>query len=167
MQSLLIGCGNSRDKRIPTCGKEWGSLTTLDIDEDSNPDIVHDLLVYPYPLQDESFNEIHAYEVLEHLWQQGDYEAFFRFFTEIHRLLTKGGVFAASVPDSKSIWAFGDPGHRSLVTAEQMVFLSQRQYRDQVGVTTMTDYRRIWKGDLELIWQNSSGTSLYFTLQKQ
>jgi predicted SAM-dependent methyltransferase len=167
MNSLLIGCGNCRVKRIPTLGKEWGNLTTLDIDIDSKPDIIHDLLVYPYPLESNSFAEIHAYEVLEHLWQQGDYKAFFRFFTEIHRLLTQGGVFAASVPQVDSMWAWGDPGHRSIVTAEQMVFLSQKQYREQVGVTTMTDYRQHWKGDFELIWQNSSNASLYFTIQKQ
>jgi len=64
---LLIGCGNSRDKRLMRLGdtKEWSCLTTLDFSPDAKPDVIHDLEVLPYPFEDNSFDEIHAYEVLE------------------------------------------------------------------------------------------------------
>lgn len=166
MNCLLLGCGNSRAKKIRVNGNpRWDALTTVDMDPASQPDITHDLESYPWPIDGE-YDEIHAYEVLEHLGQQGDYKQFFAFFSEIYRLLKPGGYFACSVPNPDSAWAWADPGHRRLITIEQMVFLSQEEYRKQVGVTTMTDYRWLWKGDLRLTWQRKDTSNLWFTLQR-
>jgi hypothetical protein len=67
MTELLIGCGNDRKKKVrfSEVPDEWTNLTTLDIDPEAKPDVVHDLNVLPYPFEDNQFTEIHAYEVLE------------------------------------------------------------------------------------------------------
>ena len=77
-RELLIGCGSRRDKIIHAGGFErWGSLTTLDFMERNKPDVLWDLETLPYPFPADEFDEIHAYEVLEHIGDQGDWKTFF------------------------------------------------------------------------------------------
>ena len=91
---LLLGCGHLRKKRLkqPEQGDEWQNLVTLDVNPACNPDVVHDLNVTPWPFQDEEFDEVHAYEVLEHIGRQGDYKSFFDHFNELYRILKPGGL---------------------------------------------------------------------------
>lgn len=149
MSELLIGCGNSRKKRVTGSwtSAEWTALTTLDIDPSCNPDVVHDLNVLPLPFADNSFNEIHAYEVLEHCGRQGDWRFFFDQFSEFWRILKPDGWFVATVPMWDSPWAWGDPGHTRVITDGSLSFLSQEQYTKQIGNTAMTDYRPVYKAD--------------------
>ncbi len=148
---LLLGCGSSRDKRLVYNGKsEWLELITLDINSDHSPDIVHDLRVMPLPFEDNSFDEIHAYEVLEHVGQQGDCKFFFDQWSDFWRMLKPGGIFCGTSPHWSSPWAWGDPGHTRIISQECFVFLSQLQY-DQVGKTPMTDYRFCYKADFDLL----------------
>ena len=86
-KELLIGCGSNHEKKIVYDGiNDWSNLITLDYNKDHNPDICWDLLSLPLPFKDQEFDEIHAYEVLEHLGQQGDYKLFFAQFSEFWRL---------------------------------------------------------------------------------
>jgi SAM-dependent methyltransferase len=149
-RELLIGCGNNRNKRLSAAGEtaEWSNLTTLDIDPSCNPDVVHDLTVLPLPFKDGEFDEIHAYECLEHTGQQGDWKFFFAQFYEFWRILKHGGILCATVPMWDSPWAWGDPGHTRCIPKESLIFLNQQEYV-QVGETSITDYRPVWKGDFE------------------
>lgn len=150
VKELLIGCGNSRERKLSLTEKtEWANLVTLDISPAANPDILWDLNHLPYPFLDEEFDEIHAYEVLEHCGQQGDWRFFFAQWSEFYRILKPDGQFYLSSPMWNGPWAWGDPGHTRLVQMEQFVFLSQEQYKAQIGLTAMTDYREVWKGDFE------------------
>lgn len=155
---LLIGCGNSRDKRIHAPGdkREWHNLITLDFDEDCRPDVVHDLEVLPYPFGDNTFDEIHAYEVLEHTGNQGDWKFFFDQFAEFHRILKPDGVLIATVPKWDSMWAWSDPSHKRIISRGTLTFLSQKEYQKQIGKTSMSDFRSYWKGDFSLIWYDET-----------
>lgn len=166
MSELLIGCGNARRKKVtfPEISAEWSDLTTLDIDPEVNPDVVHDLNVLPLPFADNSFDEIHAYEVLEHCGRQGDWKFFFEQFAEFWRILKPGGYFVASVPMWDSPWAWGDPGHTRVIPKEALIFLNREEY-EQVGQTAMTDYRKWWKGDFEVLGVNESEHSMGFALR--
>ena len=96
---LLLGAGSSRDIRAMTpLGNVTPQIVTLDIEPRHKTDIVHDLNILPWPFRDEEFEEVHAYEILEHLGQQGDAKSFFAHFGEIYRILKPSGILAGSVP---------------------------------------------------------------------
>lgn len=166
-RELLVGCGNKRDKRIVLTGDtaEWSSLTTLDHDPDCDPDVLWNLNVLPLPFSDNEFDQIHAYEVLEHCGAQGDYVAFFALFSEFWRILKHGGVLAATVPSLKSEWLWADPGHVRAISQGSLVFLSQNQYKDQIGKTAMTDYRSVYKADFETVYAHDDMSAFYFVLK--
>jgi len=148
MPELLIGCGQRLNKLMAWNGRrEWAGRVTLDINPDHKPDVVHDLTVFPLPFEDDTFEEIHAYEVLEHTGQQGDWRFFFAQFSELYRILKPGGVIIGTSPAPRSLWAWGDPGHTRIMSPEAFVFLDQSQYTAQVGKTPMTDYRFVYEAD--------------------
>jgi SAM-dependent methyltransferase len=149
---------------------------TLDHNADVNPDIVWDLNETPWApetvagdalLADSSFDEIHAYEVLEHLGQQGDAASFFAHFSEIWRLLKPNGYLCATVPSRHSPWLWGDPSHRRAILRESLVFLDQSEYTRQCdqGATPMSDFRNIYRGDFTLCYANDDEEKFSFVLQ--
>ncbi len=147
-QELLIGAGSSRAKKIVLNGRNaWTNLVTLDINSDHRPDVVWNLEHLPLPFSDNAFDEIHAYEVLEHTGQQGDHVFFFAQFAEIWRILKPGGQLVGTCPSRKSVWAWGDPSHKRIVQPESFVFLDQMEYIRQVGVTPMSDFRYLYQAD--------------------
>ena len=163
---LLLGAGNSRQKGLALPGREsWENLITLDIDPNSRPDVLHDLNSNHMPFSDNSFDEIHAYEVLEHIGRQGDWRGFFAEFSEYWRILKPDGILAGSCPSLESRWLWGDPGHTRAISQETLIFLSQRQYAAQVGKTPMTDYRAVYKADFELVHSQMDGERYFFMLK--
>jgi SAM-dependent methyltransferase len=150
MMELLLGAGRSREKKVVVPGREtWTNLVTLDLFDTHNPDVVWDIEQRPLPFPDNTFDEIHAYDVLEHLSQQGDWKGFFDEWCEWYRLLKPGGLVCALSPHWSSPWAWMDPGHRRVYGPEVLGFLDQSMYAAQVGVTPMTDYRSIYHADFE------------------
>lgn len=165
-KELLIGCGSSRDKRVFIVGHEkWNHLITLDKNPDHRPDVVWDLEVMPLPFEDDSFDEIHAYEVLEHCGRQGDYRFFFRQFEEFHRILKPNGKFVATVPLPTSPWAWGDPSHTRIFPKEWLTFLRQDSYEEQVGKTSLSDFRNIYKADFDVLMAEEQNDTLYFIIE--
>lgn len=169
-RELLIGCGNNREKLIwkPGTDGKWGERYCLDMDDGCKQEGENfcqwDLNELPLPFDDNWFDEIHAYEVLEHVGQQGDYRTFFRQFEEFHRILAPGGIFCATVPMWDSSWAWGDPGHTRVITSGTLTFLSQKKYAEQVGVNPMSDYRRFYKADYDLMHLEEKGERMFFVL---
>ena len=167
MKQLLIGAGNSRVKKMVhelTPDKEFDDLVTMDIDPNCGADVIHNLDDLPYPLEGGEFDEIHAYEILEHCGTQGDEKFFFDQFNEFHRILKPGGVFCASIPHYQSIWALGDPGHKRVLPPCVFNYLDEEFY-DQVGKTACADYRHLITGYWKLIGIDE-GEQVLFMLQK-
>lgn len=167
-RELLIGCGGKRDKHVKFDGipPVFQDLVTLDIEPSHNPDVVWDLNVLPYPFADEEFDEIHAYEVLEHCGRQGDIKFFFAQFEEFYRILKPGGFFCASVPSWDGEWAWADPGHTRVIAPKTLMFLEQKFYETQVGVSAASDYRSMYKGDFITLGMQESGPQFFFILKK-
>lgn len=152
MKELLIGCGNSRERKMGFSGeRKWDELVTLDFDPLCGADIQHDLNILPYPFPDSTFDAIHAYCVLEHLGRQGDWRFFFDQWAEFHRIVKSGGRFFGITPHYDSPWAWGDPSHTRIIGVECLTFLSQKQYSEQVGKTSMSDFRHYYKADWEIM----------------
>lgn len=163
---LLIGAGSTRDKRLFTSGKErWEDLITLDINPHHKPEVLWDLTRLPLPFDDNQFDEIHAYEVLEHTGTQGDYRFFFAQFSEFWRILKPDGRLFGTCPYWRSVWAWGDPSHTRVIQKEQFVFLSQQEYKNQVGKTPMSDFRYIYEADFETEMAQETETQLLFALR--
>lgn len=131
---------------------EW---TTLDIDPGGHPNIRMDLGDIEMPVSEQItkellsewksstglYDEIHAYDIIEHYGQQGNYEGFFRGFSVLHRALKAGGALIGTTPAHDSLWLWSDPGHRRVITIQTLAFLVKDHYK-QLGRTRCTDYRR-------------------------
>jgi len=81
---LNIGCGR---RTIPG----W-----VNVDAYGNPDVKHDLGVFPWPFEDDSVDEILASHILEHLTD------WWGAFKECARILKPGGRLEIRVPDESS-----------------------------------------------------------------
>lgn len=91
---LEIGIGNGF---VSNYLKERNvNITTVDIDEDLEPDIVGE--VTDLPFKDGSFDLVACYEVLEHL----PYEKFCKALDEIYRTSRYNAVI--SIPDSRPVY---------------------------------------------------------------
>ena len=158
---LLIGCGKNHTKKLTRPGHEnWTKLVTLDVNPDHKPDVLYDLEQVPLPFDPDTFDEIHAYEVLEHVGRQGDYRFFFQQFEDFWRILKPGGVLCGTSPLPQGLWAWGDPGHTRIISRECFIFLDQTEY-EQVGRSPMSDYRYIYRADFEPIHIGTYGTECW------
>lgn len=93
---LDVGCGS---RKVP------GSVG-LDISASTAADIVHDLDVFPYPIEDSSFDQILLQDVIEHVGEP------IRVFEELHRIARPGARIQLRTPHFSSALAYGDPTHR-------------------------------------------------------
>ena len=165
-RELLLGAGKNLTKKITIGGAEdWSNLTTLDFNTDHCPDIHWNLEDIPYGFAaDDEYDEIHAYEVLEHTGAQGDWRFFFAQWSEFWRMLKPGGFFAGTCPARDSVWAWGDPSHSRVIQPESLVFLCQPKYA-QVGITPMSDFRFVYKADFDIVHANIENDTFVFVLQ--
>ena len=164
---LLLGCGNNRSKKIWMKGEKekFEGLTTLDISQSCAPDVVWDLCNIPLPFAENQFNEIHAYDVLEHTGAQGDYKFFFNQFTDFYRILKPDGILIGTCPTWNSEAAWGDPSHTRVITPTTLLFLSQKEYQYRVGKTPMSDFRYIYKADFDIIHSEMQNQKFLFGLK--
>lgn len=77
----------------------------LDISPNVGADVVHDLRQFPWPLQDDSFDEVWMTDVIEHL---PDTVATME---ELHRICRNGAVIHITTPHFTSSNSFTDPTH--------------------------------------------------------
>jgi len=128
-----------------------------------------------YEMVSDYWDEIHAYEVLEHLGQQGDAHALLAQFSELWRLLKPNGYLCATVPSRFSEGLWGDPSHRRAIVPLTLVFLDQDQYKVQIddriaagnSPTAMSDFRDTcgYRADFRLVDQHENRTTFSFVLQ--
>ena len=124
-----LGCGQNkasieffRDNLQITPTKVIG----LDIANCDGVDIVHDLTVFPYPIEDESVDAIHSSHFVEHL----DGFERMKFFDECHRILKKGGKMKVIHPYYKSVRAIQDPTHKFPPIGETSYLYWDKKWRE-------------------------------------
>lgn len=169
---LLLGAGHSRQKMITHAWSPEPDFSACDlVIHDIDPGVTEatrrfDLNQFPYLLGDEEFDEIHAYEVLEHTGRQGDAGFFFGQFRELWRALKPNGLLMLSVPIWNSDVAWGVPDHCRVLPPCVFGFLSPEYERRFGHVPGAGDYSRWRKGlDLRVIDQaEHRGSSRYFVL---
>lgn len=119
---LNLGCG-----RKPRAG-----AVNLDRTSRVGPDVVHDLNVRPWPFADDTFEQVYAMDVIEHL---DDVPASME---ELHRICRHGATIEIAVPHFSSANAFTDPTHRHFFShatfryfdaAHPLAFYSHARFR--------------------------------------
>lgn len=132
LKVLHLGGSNNPIRQLVPPGGEAnpGNMIEFNIDEDPGVKgaIRHNLDFTPWPVKHDYFDEVHAYEVLEHMGTQGDVQALFNTFREIWTVLRPGGILAASVPDYRTMWAWGDPDHKRVINHGTITFLIKEKY---------------------------------------
>ena len=103
---LDFGCGNK--KRPGAIG--------VDINPRSDADVIHDLNETPYPFRDNTFREILADNVIEHL------DNIIKVMDELHRICRSDGVVVIHVPYFRARWAYIDPTHRHFFTVDSFSY---------------------------------------------
>jgi len=93
---LDVGCG---------CDKMPNALG-IDIDENSNADIIHDLDIFPYPVEDNSFDKIFAKHIIEHLDHPQE------FIAELYRIIKIGGEILIETPHFSNYVCYTEHQHK-------------------------------------------------------
>jgi len=102
MKILDLGCGENKVKGA--IGLDNVALNSVDI--------VHDLLDFPYPFENETFDFIYLRHVIEHF----DINDINKILNECHRILINGCKIEIRVPHTFSVAAFTDPTHKTFFT---------------------------------------------------
>jgi SAM-dependent methyltransferase len=103
---LDLGCGNKR--RPGTIG--------VDFSERFQPDVIHDLNIFPYPFESKSIDKIYLDNVLEHLDNP------LRVMEELFRITKNGDEVIIIVPYFRSRWAAIDMTHKTLFTVDSFAY---------------------------------------------
>jgi SAM-dependent methyltransferase len=92
---LNMGCGQRKDPW------EFG----IDIDSNSKADMLVDLDKFPYPIPDDSFDQVYCSHVIEHLkdWVNA--------IREMIRITKNGGTIEILTPHCSSVVSFSTVGH--------------------------------------------------------
>lgn len=136
---LDFGCGISKKE----------GFIGIDILPFANVDIVHDLGVLPYPLQDNVANEIWMDNVLEHL------ERPLQVLEELHRISKNHAKITIAVPYFRSFYSCIDPTHRNFFSVEyfnyfdpEHVFCQKYQYSKAHFLVKKIEFDREWYGKM-------------------
>lgn len=116
MKKLNLGCGT---KIIP-------GHVNIDIVQLPGVDIVYDLNSFPYPFKENTFQEIYADNVIEHLTD------FCKVMEELHRILLPRGKLIIKVPHFSSHDAWAHPQHTRPFTIETFDFFVKGTKRNKV-----------------------------------
>ena len=102
IQTLVVGCGPHHQRRDRSHVE-----TLLDAIPFPGVDVVHDLNATPWPFPAESFDEMVAIHVVEHL------RDLVQFMNESHRILKPGGALYLETPEAGGDWdlTHADPTH--------------------------------------------------------
>ena len=93
---LDIGCG--RNKRAGAIGIDRVALPGVDL--------VHDLNCFPYPFEDNRFDEVWAVHVIEHM------DSILAVMEEIHRICRPGARVTVITPHHSDSVSWQDPTHK-------------------------------------------------------
>lgn len=77
----------------------------VDISPVCGPDLVHDLRVFPWPFEKDTFSHVYCYDILEHLPDT------IATMEELHRVCKDGAIVTITTPHFTCANAFTDPTH--------------------------------------------------------
>ena len=112
---LNLGCG---ENKLPDF---------VNVDKFGDPDVKHDLEVFPWPWDPDSVDEIRMNHILEHLGETT--ERFFGIIRELYRICKAGALIAIAVPHPRHDDFLSDPTHVRAITARTFELFSKELNR--------------------------------------
>jgi hypothetical protein len=107
----------------------WVNVDMIDL---PGIDVVHNLIHFPYPFEDNSADEIKAVDVIEHLPTYiGDDHGVIKFLEECHRILKPGAEVFIQTPGWKADFLWIDPTHVRGFDIQSMDFFDPRTHFGQ------------------------------------
>jgi len=116
---LDIGCGKNK---VP-------GFIGMDYRNFPGVDIVHDINVYPWPIENGSVAEINCSHFLEHLDHNRHNPERVRFMNEVYRILAPGGKITIITPHWASNRAYGDFTHADKPVSEMFFYYINKEWR--------------------------------------
>ena len=102
------------------CGKnKKEGFTGIDIAPGKGVDIVHDLNKYPWPLKDNSVDEVNISHYVEHT------PDLIKFMNELYRIMKPGGKCEIVAPYYSSMRAWQDPTHVRAISEATFLYFNQ------------------------------------------
>ena len=148
---LNLGCGMNRLDGY------------VNVDRHGEPDLRHDLEVFPWPWPDDSVSEILLKHVLEHLGR--DPIVYLEIMKELYRVCQDGATIRVVVPHHHHEHFFNDPTHVRPVTADGMTLFSQRLNRHWIAQGFSHSPLGIYLGvDFELVEMKLRPSELWHRL---
>ncbi len=114
MKKLNLGCGLD-------IKSNYINLDSKNID---GVDVIHDLNKVPLPFSDNSFDEVYAKDILEHI----DY---IQMLKELHRILKEDGIIFIQVPHFTSVNNYIDPTHKSKFSIRTFDFFTESSHQNR------------------------------------
>lgn len=114
---LDVGCGS----------KKHPGAVGIDLSADTDADVVHDLDSTPWPVEDDSFDQVLAQDVIEHL------EDLYAVFAELHRIGRPGARVHLRTPHYSSALAYSDPTHKRFLSAAAIRALAEPGFAHYSG----------------------------------
>jgi SAM-dependent methyltransferase len=112
MKKLNLGCGNDIKK----------DYVNLDFIKQPGVDVVHDLNKFPWPFKDNTFDEIYASHVLEHV------EDLTKTMEEIIRISKPESKIKIRVPHFSCGVSYRDPTHKRLFSYFTFDYFEEGEY---------------------------------------
>ena len=94
--------------------KKIDGFVNVDMFDECEPDILHNLEVFPWPFQDNSVDEILLNHSLEHIGQLS--QIFLTVIKEIYRICQKDATVQINVPHPRHDFYISDPTHVRIIT---------------------------------------------------
>ena len=136
MKILDIGCGNN--KMNGAIGIDRTSLP--------NVDIVHDLNSLPYPFEHDTFDEIYATHIIEHL------DSITRTMEELHRIAKPNAKVTIITPHYSDFQSWNDPTHKWHLTTYSFRYFEPEKESNHYSTarfeveSIQIDMARLWRG---------------------
>ncbi len=139
IKKLNIGCGTDIKK----------GYVNLDMVKLNGVDVVHDLNKYPYPFEDNTFDEVIMISVLEHLGNT------IKAIEEIWRICKNNAKVYITVPNYNSFHFFSNAQHTSLFNYNTLDHLSQNK-----GKSCKEGINHYTKAKFDIIEKHANGFGL-------
>lgn len=148
---LDIACGRNRHE----------GFTGIDLAPLPTVDIVHDLDVFPWPIEDDCVEEAIAYHYVEHT------KDLIGFMNELYRVMKIGGVCTITSPFYNSIRAWQDPTHTRAISDQTFMYFNTkwRRYSNVEHYPIRCNFEPQFEFILFSNWLNRSEEEKRFAIQ--